>query len=248
VQSAATFVDKLIAGLREQLPHNSEGRATCPRCKQVIPEEDALCWPCADAARQAEAHADARKAIADGTRALMASLPPWPYADVRNPEWCKRVHPRCLGVAERWTAIRGPLTVLGPSESGKTSALRALAVRLRLDALRAGDVGHPIVGAMWVSALDYAKIRRELRRGFSDFQLDAMQRAPLLFVDELGQEDAAPVWLLELLDERYRHRRPTLATSGLNRAQLEGRYGDGIVRRLEQPGGQIVDLYGGDGG
>jgi hypothetical protein len=88
VQSAATFVDKLIAGLREQLPHNSEGRATCPRCKQVIPEEDALCWPCADAARQAEAHADARKAIADGTRALMASLPPWPYADVRNPEWC----------------------------------------------------------------------------------------------------------------------------------------------------------------
>ncbi len=178
----------------------------------------------------------------------MSAVPAWPFADLRNPEWCSRVHRRCRSLAERWEPSRGPICLLGPSESGKTSGLVALVRRLRREAYEAGNARHAIVGAAWVSALDLCRARREQRFGSVDLDLDLAKRTPLLFLDELGQEDADPRWLLELLDERYRKGRPTLSTSGLTRAQLEARYGAGATRRLEQPGGQFVDLYGGEGG
>lgn len=189
-----------------------------------------------------------RCAIVDATRDLIAAMPEWAWAAVTNAEWRGRVHPRALAVADRWTAMRGPIVLAGPSGIGKTSTLRALAHRLRNEAVRAGDRGHPIVNAVWTSAVDLARVRRELPRGKPDIELDRACKAGILFLDEVGQEDATPNWLLELVDQRYRRKRPTLSTSGLNQTQLEARYGSGIVRRLVEPYGQFIDLHGGAGG
>jgi hypothetical protein len=186
--------------------------------------------------------------IVDATRPLLAALPPWEWAAVTNREWRGRVHPRALAVAERWTSLRGSVVLLGPSGIGKTSALRALAWRLRLEALCAGDVAHPIVNAWWCSAVELCRARRELPRGKPDLELERATKASVLFLDEIGQEDSDPRWLLELLDERYRRRRPTLTTTGLTRPQVETRYGSGSARRLVEPNGQFVDLHGGEGG
>jgi DNA replication protein DnaC len=65
----------------------------------------------------------------------------------------------------------------------------------------------------------------------------------VLVLDEIGQESAAPGWLLELLDERYRKRAPTLTTSGLTVEEIEKRYSSGAARRLVQPVGDTLNLF-----
>lgn len=189
-----------------------------------------------------------RCAIVDATRPLMAAMPSMGFADVRNAEWCAKAHPRLVKFADRWTMLLGSFALLGKSGTGKTSSCRALCDRLRREALARGDVAHPIVGAVWANGVDYARHRRELPRGKPDLELDAMGKASFLVLDEIGQEDCQPQWLLEVLDARYRRKRPTLTTSGLTRAQLEARYGTGIARRLVEPVGQFIDLYEGAGG
>jgi DNA replication protein DnaC len=69
------------------------------------------------------------------------------------------------------------------------------------------------------------------------------ETAPLLVLDELGQEIADDRWLLEFLNARYNSGLPTISTSGLARPELEKRYGAGAVRRLVEPTGQFLDLF-----
>lgn len=190
-----------------------------------------------------------RREIQERTRELRAAMPRWPWARVGDPLYAARApDPRLQALASRWTPERGSMLILGPTGVGKTSTLVALVVRLIREAVQAADPEHILTGARWTSGLELVEARRETRLGAEDVVLGRARRARLLVLDELGQELGDPRWLLELIDDRYRRSAPTLTTSGLTRAELEGRYGSGAVRRLVEPVGQVIDLHGGGGG
>jgi hypothetical protein len=162
----------------------------------------------------------------------------------RNPWWLERVkEPRLRALAERYELERGSVLVVGPSGIGKTLTAMAIARRLLATAYRAGNHEAPIVRAVWTSGPELARALRETRLGSAAEALAEARGAPVLVLDEIGQESAAPGWLLELLDERYRKRAPTLTTSGLTVEEIEKRYGSGAARRLVQPVGDTLNLF-----
>jgi DNA replication protein DnaC len=212
----------------------------CHRCKQTVTLMGAFCEPC----DVAEKHERKVQRVHQATRKLAKHLEPWLQAG--EAELRRRVHaPRLLAFADKWQPGRGSLALLGPSGVGKTTAEILCANRLRIEAINAGDDTRPITRAMWVTGIELALDGRESRFGSRDETLHAAMRAPLLFIDEIGQERSDPRWLLELMDERYFNNRPTISSSGLQRAELESRYGAGAVRRLTEPGGVLIDLFGG---
>jgi DNA replication protein DnaC len=147
--------------------------------------------------------------------------------------------PRLLALADRWEPKRGSLLVIGPAGIGKTTIAALICRRL----VHAGDFG-----VRWTSGIVQARARREARFGEQNRETIRVQNAPLLVIDELGQEDTDARWLLELIDGRYTSGRACLTTSGLTRPQLETRYGVGAVRRLIEPVGACLDLFGRDRG
>jgi hypothetical protein len=191
--------------------------------------------------RDAERIEDARREIFRATRVLRARLQPVVSVGKRWRELVQRTE--LIALAEQYEPARGSMLVLGPAGVGKTVALMALASRLLGAAHRAGNAAHPVVRARWATGIDIACAMRETRFGSSCDEMREAQRAPLLFLDEVGQELGDSRWLLELLDERYRHRRPTLTTSGLQLGQLDERYGTGAVRRLTEPLGARLDIW-----
>lgn len=190
--------------------------------------------------------AEARRTVAVETRLLRRQLIKW--ARHSSERWRGLVARKLWGVAERYEIDRGPLCIQGPAGVGKTLCLHSIAWRLLDSAWTSGNAAHPIVGACFVTALDLAIEARETRLGREAEQLDDARFAPLLLLDEIGQEQCNPGWLLELLDHRMKRDRVTLTTTGLTRRQLEDRYGSGATRRLVEPGGVFVDLFETAGG
>jgi DNA replication protein DnaC len=194
---------------------------------------------------EAERVESARAEIARDARTLRGQLEPTLPAE----QYARLVPDRRLrALAAKYSVERGSVLIIGPADTGKTITLRRVARRLLAEAWRAGATEAPIIGGLWCSAIELAASIRETRMGSVCEAMRAAQRAPLLFLDELGQEVHDQRWLLQLLDARYMPRhRPTLTTSGLTKHQLIERYGDGAYRRLFQPVGTVVDLYGGCG-
>jgi DNA replication protein DnaC len=155
---------------------------------------------------------------------------------------------RLRTAAESWSPSVGSLLIIGPAGSGKTEAARRIGRKQLRAAWLAGDADAPIVGALWTSALELTRALRDARLGTPCDVFREAQRVPLLFLDELGQENHDARWLIELLDARYAPRhRPTITTSGFTPQMLEERYGAGAVRRLVEPRGQLVNVHGGRG-
>lgn len=98
-----------------------------------------------------------------------------------------------------------------------------------------------------MSALDLSDRWRRSQYGHRDDDMCAAQTRAIVILDELGQEDARPAWLLEITDPRYRAGRITITTTGLRPEQLGDRYGSGAVRRLVAPRGAVISDWG-DGG
>jgi hypothetical protein len=257
------FVD-YFKGLREhqlaERPCNAAGSPVCG-CGALLGPDEVECAVCPERRRVAERE----RALCDEIRAGLLNprktIPPWAWADVDNPLYFERVQaPRLRAAAQRWTPEGGPLLLLGPSGIGKTSTAIAIAHRLISAAESvARHVGSTRCAAFqlaarirWISALELARARRNhpLGRGECGEWTEA-SRARLLVLDELGQEQADPRWLLELLDARYARSTEgfvTLSTSGLTHDALLARYGSGAWRKLAEPDGTIVDLFGGSGG
>jgi DNA replication protein DnaC len=189
-----------------------------------------------------------REAIASATRDVRARLPA--IAKIDDPRWRELVRDaRLRALAERYEPARGSLLILGPTGIGKSLTLQALARRMIRTAYDAGNETAPAVRTVWTTGPDLARAIRETRHGSTCALLADARRAPLLVLDEVGQETADPRWLLELVDARYTPRPlPTLSASGLTRAELEARYGSGAVRRLVEPVGAVVDVHRGGGG
>ena len=235
-------------------PRDVSGVAVCGGCRGPVSGD---AWNCAACAAKNVEDARAREldlAIIGGLMPARSSLPSWGWARVGDALFAERVaDPRLRGVARAWVPDRGSLMISGASGVGKTATLHAIADRLLRAAESAARAARtlktPLYQAArcirWVSALDLVAARRGHALGRGEAPLwEGASHSSILFIDELGQEQAHAGWLLEMLDSRYRRGARTLTSSGLPRAELEGRYGSGACRRLIEPGGAFLDLFG----
>jgi DNA replication protein DnaC len=190
--------------------------------------------------------------------AMAAGVPPWWWAQVGTEEFIQRApNPKLQGAARNYEKTRGNLSIIGPSGGGKTSTLAAIAHRFIARALTDEDVQSVRQGVYrtrglqsdlrWLDVPALAAARREHPLGRGPEPLSAIaQWKAVVILDDVGQEQSDPRWLLELLDERYRRGLVTLSSSGLTITQLEARYGSGATRRLIEPTGLWLDLHEGD--
>jgi DNA replication protein DnaC len=167
-----------------------------------------------------------------------------------SPEFSERVQdPRLRRAAEQYRVEKnGNLVLLGPAGCGKTMVVASIIKRLCAEAVAAfvSDSSKLEYAArvVWTTAADLHNSRRQHRLGEGEApDFLRAETAPLLVLDELGQEMADDRWLLEFLNARYNRGLPTITTSGLTLPELEKRYGVGAVRRLVEPTGQFLDLF-----
>jgi len=257
--SVAAFRDPFDQYIKEALakrPHDGEGRPLCGSCKAVIGAEEYTCTICREKAEEAERIQRLNREIRRELQTANETIPAWSWARARDPVFLERVkHPKLRALAQAWEPKRGSVTITHESGTGKTATKIAMAhglldagARAAREARTTKPGAAPLYdlarGLRWVSALELVAARRghALGRGECDLWQTAAT-ASVLFLDEIGQEQAAPGWLLELLDLRYKRGRPTLSSSGLTRSELEKRYGSGACRRLVEPGGVWLDLF-----
>ncbi len=210
--------------------------------------------------QRAELHPSCWREVEAGKRAwrtfaerrldgVLSSLPRFAVLP-DSPEFSERVQdPRLRSAAEEYSVEkRGNLVLLGPAGCGKTMAVASIIKRLCAEAVAAyvSDSSKLEYAArvVWTSASDLHNSRRHHRLGEGEApEFLRAERAPLLVLDELGQEVADDRWLLEFLNARYNRSLPTISTSGLTRVELEERYGVGALRRLIEPRGRFLDLF-----
>ncbi len=129
------------------------------------------------------------------------------------------------------------LRLVGATKAGKTSLAVAcmLGVIAIGEGLKASDRERLRgAGIRFFTAADLVAAEREhgLGRGTAP-ALEMAYRATTLVLDELGTERDTLV-ASELIHKRHAERRQTIVTSGLSRAELVARYGEAIVRRLDE--------------
>ncbi|MBE7480815.1 MAG: hypothetical protein HS104_12645 [Polyangiaceae bacterium] len=177
-----------------------------------------------------------------------AGFPTWPHARVGAPEMR---HPLLLAFVARWS--EGGAVLTGPTGIGKSTALVALANRLAADAAALAD------SPAWKQLRAWRMLRRaryltaaELVRAVKGHRLgagtaDALEHAfgaSWLVIDDLGHEAGGSEPLItEIVDRRYRDRRPTHAATGLTLAELAARYGTGTTRKFWEPRGMVVEAW-----
>lgn len=154
------------------------------------------------------------------------------WATPDAPELAERVklHPSheargltVLGALERLRGASRAL-LIGPAQRGKTS--------LAVAALRARKAEAFFVRA---EALGLARQQGKLGNG-EPALVDRARTTELLLLDDLGSEgenDARIQAVRDVLFGRYEDRAATWVTTGLGSAQLERRYGAGILARLK---------------
>jgi DNA replication protein DnaC len=132
------------------------------------------------------------------------------------------------------------LTLVLPGESrrGKTFAAYA--------------VGHAAFErGWWVTAWRVSDLLRYLRPsdrdpGRAESTWDAVTRAGLVILDDLGSESRNTDWpatqMMDILDDRTRNNRRTVITTNLSEGELAAAYGDPFVYRLIE--GTIAPVKG----
>lgn len=159
---------------------------------------------------------------------------------------------RCAPALRAKLAAMGNPTLsallLGPTGCGKTSAAACLLRRaLALHCQTLGREYAAAVDVCWTTAAALSTSEREHPLG--DGKPKLLQRASeagCLVLDDLGN-DAIPAPVFQVLSTRYDWQRPTIATTGLTRAELTSHLKAAGVRRLaEQHAGWpvlIVDCH-----
>jgi DNA replication protein DnaC len=190
--------------------------------------------------------------LAAQLRGIADRIPQIPWARVDDPEFPKRItNERLIGLATKWTPAAGSALILGPSGIGKTSAVVALIRRLmevnRMVVRDVFGVYEYDIGVLkrfvWTTGAEIANARDESRLGDEPLVLHRAKSATLLAIDEVGSEPASNN-LMEVVDVRYAHHKPTIVTSGKTVEEFSKRYGDGLVRRLSyKPHGVPVYIH-----
>jgi DNA replication protein DnaC len=205
-------------------------RCACGTMSTIAP-----CWECAKASevQHVEAQADADRGIPARFR----------WARLDSPDLEARVHvaerrgriPTAQQAAAAMLSHPGPaVTLVGPAGSGKTS--------LAVAAMR----GVP--RALYVAAASLERARIEHRAGDGESPLVARaMRAPLLVIDDVGQDKPSSVSALEaVILARHDAELRTWVTTGLGgsvatvQAALDARYNAGVARRLCESGTALV--------
>lgn len=185
----------------------------CPRCRTEHALRDTVCWDCEakDAAAQLR-----RKVINESLLSIPDAMC---WAKLSAPELAQRVDggKSAEHIENAAKAFRSARVVFsGPAGKGKTSLACAM-FRAFVE-----TTGRP---ARFVPAVRLASGRFVLE--------DEMLTVPLVLLDDVGMDRAqANNLVADLVYERHAQGLATWATTGLSRAQLTERYGDGIVRRL----------------
>lgn len=149
-----------------------------------------------------------------------------------------------------WSRKVGNLLILGPKRIGKTIMVIAMGHKI-LDAALAGGLDAEAFGfAKWLrsmTGLDVGRARAETKLGDEPYLITSAKSASLLILDEIGFEDERqdPNAVRDIIYDRYRHggKKPTIATSGCTKAELNKRYGSSMVERLTDMG-ECIDLHG----
>lgn len=152
-----------------------------------------------------------------------------------------------LEAVGRWQRGERPwLVLLGPVGTGKTHLAVALA--------KWYDDQHEVVVAdtrykaahieFWTVPEFFQAMRTFEKEEKTSPFIRALE-ADLLVLDDLGAENSSPDerhgrWMLailhEMLDFRYRHKKPTIITTNLTPQELSSRYGDRLLSRMAEMG------------
>lgn len=163
---------------------------------------------------------------------------------VDDPKWlCAHAKPiptkhwaNAVECAHALAESRGSVVLLiGPSGEGKT--VLAIAAGRIVEA-RAG--GRRRALPVWTTAIGLEQARMAHPLGMGEAPLvTRAKRAPLLILDDLGQDTSTGGAVVEVIMDRYNAGRRTWVTTGLDAAsrvgtypELERRYGAGVRRRL----------------
>lgn len=198
--------------------------ATCGTETTISP-----CWDCqrAEETKREQATAEARKGLPER----------FAWATLEAPEMLARVHVvgrsgqrvSVADAARHVLAHRGPaVTFLGPAGSGKTSFAVACL--------------RTVPGPMYVAAatLERARIEHRAGEGESPLVRRALS-ARVLLIDDLGQDKPSSVSAVEaVILARHDASAATWVTSGLSPDEIANRYGEGVRRRLTEPGTGLV--------
>jgi DNA replication protein DnaC len=143
-----------------------------------------------------------------------------------------------------WRRDMGSAVLCGPTGVGKTLCLIALAHRL-IDILSRDLKDEDAcflrrIRFVRCSSLVKAADRFPLGKGEPPLVTRSVS-ASLLLCDDLGNEGPdRTATLFEVLDRRYLACTPTIVTTYLERAELQERYGDAMLRRLTDQGAFIA--------
>lgn len=152
----------------------------------------------------AQASADEEKRAADEEKAALPG------------KLVRRTDRRIMAAIREWSPC---LLLLGPTGVGKTSAMRWL------------RLGH---NGSWYNARELAACER--RHSLGDGEPPDLVHAcsrEILYLDDLGTEDARDIAVLKhVIERRYANGYPTIANTGLTKAMLTERYEAPTVRRL----------------
>ena len=142
-------------------------------------------------------------------------------------------HPALREFARVYGGTSGAL-LIGPTGVGKSL----------IAAQVAQAVERQNMSSTWVKWIRADKLSRLLSERGGSEQIDLLENARFLVIDELGYE-RFPELVLEVIGDRHDHNRPVIVTSGLTQAQIADRYADATIRRITEVGsGGLVDCWG----
>jgi DNA replication protein DnaC len=149
-----------------------------------------------------------------------------------------RIAPSIMATIAKWKPTEGNLLILGDTGVGKTTAAAYIFKRMVLNmAAKSQDGLSDALRVRWFTAMQLGKARRESALGRTVDELERAKRAKILVIDDVGQSSERDDFF-EIIDHRYYRSAPTIITSGLQKRQVEARFGAEMWRRFTVNGGK----------
>lgn len=162
---------------------------------------------------------------------------------------------RGVPVEHRW-CLRADLESIkryaDPAAADRASTLPDLAEMVTIHGPQGGGkstIGTWLLGraakrlpkelSYWTTVADLSLAFTESPRGRTCLEVEYARGAAVTLLDDLGQEaqnEATREVVTDIIARRRARHLVTIVTTGLNSAQIEARYGGGVVRRLTEAG------------
>ncbi len=232
----------------EKLSAVREAAKTIDKCpkKCVNGEIELLCegkpfwWPCPLMSRECEYGRRLYAQFLERARSAVLGLD-IPRVHVAN--FSKPKKTVALSAAEKWD-LRGFLTLIGPTDSGKSFAAAWAAKRFAAGCFEPEAWKNPQMWSIGTERAQNSILWCHIHELLEDDSVRGKAvGVRFLVVDDLASEDATPRVkgiVNYLIARRYDDKLPTVITANLTREELEERYGERIMDRLINAG-EVVD-------